>query len=82
MLIKNSISFSKKMLTHDEKRRTSYSWNENAGGRWWLRTLAADPAYALFVGSEGGLEYTNGAPVNTWNSHGLGVRPAMYITIK
>ena len=81
-VLNKKYGFSKKMLTHDEKRRTSYSWNENAGGRWWLRTLAADPAYALFVGSEGGLEYTNGAPVNTWSSHGLGVRPAMYITIK
>ena len=81
-VLNKKYGFSKKMLAHDEKRRTSYSWNENAGGRWWLRTPAADPAYALFVGSEGGLEYTNGAPVNTWTSHGLGVRPAMYITIK
>ncbi len=81
-VLNTKYGFSKKTTAHDEKRRTSYSWNENAGGRWWLRTPAKDQSHALFVGSEGSLEYEYGAHVFTWSSHGLGVRPAMYISIK
>lgn len=80
--VKNAkYGFSKKALTHDENRRTSYAWNENAGGRWWLRTPAYSKYRYLFVGSEGGLEYVGGSSVNGYQ-RGIGVRPAMYIKLK
>lgn len=82
-VVNSSYGFSKKALTHDAKRRSAFAFDENRCGRWWLRTPAYDQNHALFVGSEGGLEYKYGASVNSLHTRatGLGVRPAMYIKL-
>ena len=85
-VLNEKYGFSKKALKYDELRRGTYAWNPNAGGRWWLRTPGEDTYMTLFVGSEGSLEYSYGANVLGGNDYygymGLGVRPAMYISIK
>ena len=85
-VLNKEYGFSTKALKHDELRRGAYAWNPNAGGRWWLRTPGFDTCNVLFVGSEGGLEYSYGTNVlggyEYYGYVGLGVRPAMYISIK
>lgn len=78
----SSYGFSKKILTHDAMRRSVYGFDENLGGRWWLRTPAYDQSHVLFVGSEGGLEYEYGMSLTSWSASSLGVRPALYIKLK
>lgn len=83
-VLNKKYGFSAKTSVHDKNRRTAYAWNQNAGGRWWLRTPAMSASNTLFVGSEGGLEYTRGVlATGGWSDSyiGLGVRPALYIKL-